>query len=94
MKRNTSWLSLSLSTWQMTMEAQQVIGLRMAKLAFGGEAAAAETALMFSEKAASALTLQSDMAMALMSGTGHLTPARAVTHYRRKIRANRRRLTR
>ena len=94
MTRSPPWLSLSLSAWQMGLEAQQVIALRLTKLAFGGEAAVKETALMISEKTESMLALQSDMALALMSGTGHLAPARAVTHYRRKIRANRRRLTR
>ena len=94
MTRSPPWLSLSLSAWQMSFEAQQVIALRMAKIALGGDAAVKETALMISEKTEATLAIQSEMALALMSGTGHLAPSRAVTHYRRKIRANRRRLTR
>ncbi len=92
--RSPSWLTLSLDAWQMGVEAQQVIALRMAKLALGGEAAVQETNRMVSEKAEAMLAIQADMARSMMDGTGHLAPARAVSHYRRKIRANRRRLTR
>jgi hypothetical protein len=49
-RRPRSWLSLSLNAWRASLEAQQVIGLRLAKLASGGNAAAGEASRMASEK--------------------------------------------
>ncbi len=93
MKRRTPNLfSLSASAFQMGLEAQQVIGLRMAKAALGGPAAHDEAALMVSEKTGALLEAQTAMFGAMMSGAGHLGPARALSIYRRKVRANRRRL--
>jgi hypothetical protein len=92
MKRPPNLFSLSMSAMQLGIEAQQVIGLRMAKAAFGGPAAEKEAALMVSEKAEAALQAQAVFATSWISGAGHLAPARAVTLYRRKVRANRRRL--
>ncbi len=75
------------------LESSSVIGLRMLKVAAGGPAAQAETERMVSEKIASSLSLG---ASAFSGGLG-LDPARAaahtVAHYRRKVRANQRRLT-
>ena len=62
------------------------------KMAAGGPAAAAEAELMVSEKIQAAAALQ---ALAMTGGLGH-SPASAASktlaHYRRKVRANRRRL--
>jgi hypothetical protein len=49
-KRRTSWMNLSLDAWSLGFEAQQVIGLRMVKMALGGAAASDEASLMVSEK--------------------------------------------
>ena len=75
------------------MEAATVIGLRTAKIAMGGQAAQKEAALMVDEKIAAAQALQ------LMAFTGGLgaTPqgaaAKSIAHLRRKVRANRKRLS-
>lgn len=69
-----------------------MIGLRMMRLAAGGAAAELETRRMVSEKVEAALALQ---ALALTGGLGftaHGAAAKSVAHYRRKVRANRRRL--
>lgn len=92
MKRPPSLFSLSMSAMQLGFEAQQVIGLRMAKAALGGKAADREAALMVSEKAEAALQAQTLFATAWMSGAAHLAPSRTLSLYRRKVRANRRRL--
>lgn len=88
------WFDLSLDAWRLAAESQTVIGLRLAKLASGDAAAAAEAQLMISEKIAAAAEVQTQMFTAALAGTSHLAPRRAMAHYRRKVGANRRRLTR
>jgi hypothetical protein len=48
--------SVGLQTMRLATEAQQVIGLRLIKLARGGSAAHQETARMLTEKIAAATT--------------------------------------
>ena len=64
-----------------------MIGLRAMKLATG-TASADETSRMVSEK------IEAAMALHLRALTGDVGPATTVAHYRRKVRANRRRLSR
>ena len=92
--RLNPWLGLSIDAWRLGMESSCVIGLRALKLAAGGAAGAAEARLMVEEKVAAGIALQ---AKAVSGGLG-ATPAGAaaatLAHYRRKVRANRRRLSR
>lgn len=68
------------------VEAQQVVALRMLRLASGGPGAAArETRRMVSEKAVAAM----ETGLHLAAGGG---PDKVVRNYRRKVRANRDRL--
>lgn len=71
-----------------------MIALRMVKLAAGDGAAAAEAQLMVREKIQAAGEAQSQMLADALTGSAHLAPRRALAHYRRKVRANRRRLMR
>jgi hypothetical protein len=76
--------------WDVAMlvaEAQQVIGLRLLKLAAGGPPASAEARRMVSEKVAAA-TLA---AAGIVTGD---SSTKVVKRYRKKVRANRRRLSR
>jgi len=66
-------------------ESQQVIFLRMLKMAGGGSVAEREARLMVSEK----LLAASDANIQLMKGA---TPESVVKRYRKKVRANARRL--
>ena len=79
--------------WALGMEASTVIGLRSLKMTMGGAAAKAEAKLMVDEKIKAALAMQT----ALMMGKLGSDPVRAsgivVKHYRRKVRANRQRLS-
>jgi hypothetical protein len=88
----TSWLQLSFDLWRAGLEAQQVIALRLAKLARGGASATAETNRMVSEKMAAAVEAQQAAATAFLTGKTARIPARSVALYRRKMRANRKRL--
>jgi hypothetical protein len=88
----TPWTRLTLDAWRLTLEAQAVIARRALLLAAGGAAAQAEAGRMVAEKIDAGLALQ---ALALSGGLG-ATPQQAarktLAHYRRKVRANRRRL--
>src|SRR3954469_3021710 len=77
------WFNLTM----LAAESQQVIWLRMAKLGAGGPTAHDEAGLMVSEKIAAA----THAAGRLMMGA---SPDSVVQNYRRKVRANMRRLAR
>jgi hypothetical protein len=91
MRRNP-WFRIGFSAWSLGLEASSVIALRMLKIASGGKGGEAEARRMINEKIEAGLGLQTK---ALTGGLG-LTPQSAATktlaHYRRKVRANRRRL--
>lgn len=90
----TGWMRLAADTWRLGLESQSVIALRLTKLAVGDAAAALEAQRMVSEKILAAAELPLRTASAALSGKPHSAPAAAVAHYRRKVRANRRRLSR
>jgi hypothetical protein len=87
-----AWLRLNLSMMQLGAEASGVMALRMMKLAAGGAAASAEAERMVAEKVLAAAEVSGRAWASALTGSAHLTPQRTVTHYRRKVRANRRRL--
>jgi hypothetical protein len=86
------WMRLGFDMWSLGVESTQVIALRSLKLAAGGVDAQAETQLMISEKVASLMALQARA----ISGDLGITPqdaaAKTVSHFRKTVRANRRRL--
>ena len=87
------WMTLSLNAMRLTMEANTVIGLRMMKAAAGGPAAKTEATRMVTEKIEAAMAVQAQMLTAGLTGAAsYRAPAKAVALYRRKVRANRRRL--
>ena len=87
------WTGIAWNMWAMGLEASSVIGLRTLKIAAGGAAADAEIRLMVSEKVTASLALPM-MAMSGQLGTsGTAVAARSITHLRKKVRANRRRLS-
>ena len=70
-----------------------MIGLRTLKLAAGGPAAVVEARRMVSEKVETALLLQSKALTGALGLTPDAAAAKAAKHYRRKVRANQRRLS-
>lgn len=86
-------LRLNLSMMQLGAEAAGVMALRTVKLAAGGAAATAEAERMVTEKMLVAAEVQGKAWIDVMTGASHLTPRRTVALYRRKVRANRRRLS-
>lgn len=92
--RLNPWMGLSIDAWRLGVESSCVIGLRTLKLAAGGAAGAAEARLMVEEKVAAGLSLQARALTGALGATPAAAANAAVTHYRRKVRANRRRLSR
>lgn len=88
------FLRLGFDMMALGMESSGVIALRMMKLAAGGQAAAAEAQLMVAEKLRASAEAGAAAWTDALAGAGHRTPARTVARYRRKVRANARRLTR
>jgi hypothetical protein len=79
--------------WQFAAETQQVIALRMMKFWLNDASAGAEATRMVTEKAAAAVEAQAAAAAALITGKSAKTALkRAATPYRRRVRANRKRL--
>lgn len=75
-------------------EAGTVITLRMARIAAGGAAGAAEADLMVSEKVRAAIELQTRFMTGAMGVTLLGATQGTLKHYRRKVAANNKRLSR
>ncbi len=88
------WLRIGFDAWLLGMEASSVIGLRALKIAADGANAHAETNLMIKEKLAAGLALQGKALSGTLGLTAPRATAAALAYYRRKVRANRRRLAR
>ncbi len=87
-----SWTRLMMETALLTVEAQQVIAMRLAKVAAGGPDVPRESQLMVTEKMA-AMAASGQMVMqAAIDGQSDMGAAKVVRHYRSKVRANRKRL--
>ena len=76
------------------VESQAVIGLRLAKLAWGDAAARTEAHRMVAEKVKAAIDVQQKAGTALILGKAPVSPSGVVGIYRRRVRRNRQRLLR
>ena len=89
------WFALSLKAVQMGVEAQSVIALRMLRLASGGAGMETEATRMVTEKVAAAAEAQTVAMVAAMGGhPQHVVAGKTLKVYRKRVRANRRRLSR
>ena len=88
-----AWWQLGYDAWQLGVESSAVIGLRSMRMMAGGATADTEARLMVSEKMGAAM----DLSLRAMTGDLGTSPgpatAKLISHYRRKVGANRRRLT-
>jgi hypothetical protein len=87
------WLRVGCDAWALGLEASAVIALRTLKMAAGGEAGAAEAHLMVTEKLDAAAALQAKAMTGRLGLNGPSAATATLAHYRRKVRANRRRLS-
>ena len=86
------WLHLAENSLRLGLEAQDVIGLRLAKAAAGDFDTPEEAVRLVAEKGQAAWDASWMVAQSVMAGQGHLAPARTLALYRRRVRANQRRL--
>jgi len=93
-RKDNSWFGLGLEAWSLALEASSVMALRTVRIAAGGAAANREVAAMVSEKVTSGLALQAKVLTAGLGASPQAMTAKTIAHFRPKVRANRRRLTR
>ena len=89
-----SWFRLGMDMWMLGAESSSVIALRTIKLAAGDAAAGAEAQLMVGEKIGAAVALSQQVMMGQLGSSMPGMGSKIVADYRRKVRANQRRLTR
>jgi hypothetical protein len=88
------WTRLTFDAWRLALEANAVIAQRTFLIATGAAGAQAEAGLMVAEKIDAGLALQALAFTGGLGATPHQAARKALAHYRRKVRANRRRLAR
>lgn len=92
-KTDGAWLKVAMDAWWLGAESAYVAGLRMGRMATGSLPVVAETQLMITEKVQAAMELQTDAVFGVLGSTPLAASRRALGHYRRKVSANRRRLS-
>ncbi|HZZ70373.1 MAG TPA: hypothetical protein VFE18_19555 [Phenylobacterium sp.] len=93
-RRRSPWIGLGFDAWMLGVEASAVMAQRTVVLAAGGPTAHREALRMVAEKVDAGLALQGKALSGALGVTPTEVTARTLTHYRRKVRANRRRLAR
>ena len=80
---------------QIGWDANVVVALRLMRLASGGAVAQREARRMIAEKAVATAEAQSEAAAKMLAGHGLTAATKSASRvYRRKVKANRRRLVR
>jgi len=92
MHRPPSFFALSMSALNLALEAQAVVGLRLAQFATG-QGSARESLRMVTEKTAALTRAHQAAAMALATEGPIVATERVLRIYRRAVAANRRRLS-
>jgi len=88
------WIVLTMRAFQLGWEAQNVIALRMLRLASGDVRGQAQLNRMVVEKIAALAEAQVAATAAMMNGhKDHVIAGKALTVYKKRVRANRRRLS-
>lgn len=91
---NPSPAELAYQTWLLACEAGMVMWMRSFVMMGGGAVAEREGRLMVSEKMTACMTLLPAMLGNGLPASPEALGARAVAHYAKPVRANRKRLTR
>jgi hypothetical protein len=93
MHKRNPWFRIAADSISLGIDATAVVALRTAKLAAGGAAAEVEARRMIYEKISALGTLQMMALTGALGWSAPLAAAKTVAFYRRKIRGNRRRLS-
>jgi hypothetical protein len=89
------WVALTLKTMQLGFEAQNVIALRMMRLAAGGARGQSEAHRMDFEKIEASVESQARAVSGIITGKKDTVVAGQVLRvFRKRVRANKRRLSR
>lgn len=92
--RPSDWFTIGMDAWMLGAEAAMVIGLRSVTLAMGGAQARREAQRMVMEKVEAGTVLGMALATGQLGSSPESVTRGTVSHLRRKVRANRRRLSR
>lgn len=93
MRNNNPWARISFDLWSLGIDASAVVALRIAKMAKGGAGAEAEGRQMVLEKMDSAFALQEQAFAGALGWSVPGAATKTIAHYRTKVRANCRRLS-
>jgi hypothetical protein len=89
-----AWFALSRQTAQLAWEAQGVMALRLMRMGAAGGRGQTEVRRMVTEKVAALAEAQAAAAAATVGGGGsHHVAKKVLGVYRKRVRGNRRRLT-
>ena len=89
------WLDLTFKTMQLGWDAQNVVALRMLRMASGGPRAQTELNRMVTEKVAAAAEANLAAATSVMAGSeDHVIAGKVLRVFKKRVRANKRRLSR
>lgn len=89
-----TWPELGFESWALGIEASSVMWLRWNRLLSGGALADREMRRMISEKVEAGFALGPTLALSGARGSTETIGDATLKHYRKRVRANRRRLTR
>ena len=89
-----AWCALSMQTARLGWEAQSVIALRLMRIAAQRPGSQSEGRRMVTEKVAALAEAQSAAATAVIKGgDSHRVAKKVLSVYKKRVRANKRRLT-
>jgi hypothetical protein len=89
-----NWATMAMQSTMLAIESQQVIALRLAKMAAGEADSQREAELMVSEKVQAMVDSGHMMFKAALGGQPDMGAGKVIEHYRTTVRANRKRLSR
>jgi hypothetical protein len=88
-----NWAAMAMHGTMLAIESQQVIALRLTKLAMGEPDSQREAELMVTEKVNAMIDSGQMMFKAALGGQADMGAEKILKHYRTTVRANRRRLS-
>ena len=89
------WFALTIKAMQLGLDVQNVIALRMMRIASGDARGQSEARRMFTEKIGAGIEAQAAAASAVVTGSSEPAVAGKVLRVlRKRVRANKRRLSR
>jgi len=86
------WANMATQATKLAIESNQVIAMRLTKMAFGGPDVQKEAELMVSEKMDAMVKSSQMLMMGALGGSHDMGAGKVMQHYRSKVRANRKRL--